>query len=166
MRPPARSRKMKREEILKDLKDRFKEDIVDFFDKSPARAYVEIKPSSLVKISSYIFKDLGARFGIASGLDARTQMEILYHFICEDINLVISLRVKLDKSKLEIDSLVPIFKAADWIEREIHEMLGINFKGHPDLRKFLLPDDWPKGVYPLRADYKEWDDKAIRDRGA
>ena len=52
-----------------------------------------------------------------------------------------------------------------WIEREIHEILGINFKGHPDMRKLLLPEGWPEGVYPLRRDYKEWDKKAIRDRG-
>ena len=92
-------------------------------------------------------------------------MEILYHFIIEDINLLISLRVKLDKSKLEIDSLANIIEATNWIEREINELLGIKFKEHPDLRKLLLSDDWPKGVYPLRQDYKEWDKKAIRDRG-
>ena len=45
------------------------------------------------------------------------------------------------------------------------KLLGINFKGHPDLRKLLLPDNWPEGVYPLRCDYKEWDKEAIRDRG-
>ena len=47
----------------------------------------------------------------------------------------------------------------------MHEILGINFKGHPDLKRLLLPDDWPDGVYPLRRDYKEWDKNAIRDRG-
>ena len=64
-----------------------------------------------------------------------------------------------------MDSLANVFSGANWIEREIHEMLGVNFKGHPDLRKLLLSDDWPEGVCPLRADYKEWDKKAIRDRG-
>ena len=78
---------------------------------------------------------------------------------------MISLRVKLQKPKLEIDSLSPIFEGSSWIEREIHEILGINFRGHKDLRKLLLPDDWPEGVYPLRRDYKEWDKNVIRDRG-
>lgn len=157
---------MRREDILKDLTTRFKEDIIDLFDKSSKRVYIEIKPKSLVKMATYIFKDLKARFNIASGVDTRYHIEILYHFTVEDINLLISLRVKLDKTKkLEIDSLAPAFKAANWIEREIHELLGINFKGHPDLRRLLLSDDWPEGVYPLRNDYKEWDKKAIRDRG-
>ncbi|MEE9500270.1 MAG: NADH-quinone oxidoreductase subunit C [Candidatus Omnitrophota bacterium] len=156
---------MRREEVLKDIRERFKEDIIDVFDKSPKRVYIEIKPDSITRIAKYIFKDLGARFNIASGVDTRECMEILYHFTFEDINLLISFRVKLKKSKLEIDSLAPIFEGANWIEREIHELLGINFKGHPDLRKLLLPENWPKGVYPLRRDYKEWDKKAIRDRG-
>ena len=156
---------MTREEILKNIKDKFKDDIIDIIDKSPKRVYIEIKPESLIKTASYLFRDLGARFNTASGVDARYHMEILYHFIFEEINLLISLRVKLPKSNLEIDSLVPVFEAANWIEREIHELLGINFRGHPDLRRLLLSDDWPEGIHPLRCDYKEWDKKAIRDRG-
>ena len=92
-------------------------------------------------------------------------MEILYHFTFEEINLMVSLRIKLPMDKLEIDSLAPHFKAANWIEREMNEMLGIKFKGHPDMRRLLLSDEWPEGVYPLRCDYEEWDPKAIRDRG-
>ncbi|MFH1836876.1 MAG: NADH-quinone oxidoreductase subunit C [Candidatus Omnitrophota bacterium] len=156
---------MSREEVLKNLQERFKDDIIKVFEKTSKRVYIEIRPGSLVKIVTHVFKDLGARFNIASGVDCRQHMEILYHFTFEDINLIISFRVKLELSDLEIDSLVPIFKAANWIEREINEMLGINFKGHPDLRRLLLPDDWPKGKYPLRADYEEWDKDAIRDRG-
>jgi len=156
---------MKREDILKDLKQRFKGDIIDLFDKTNKRVYIEIKPQSLVEVANYIFCDLGARFNIASGVDTRYHIEILYHFTIEDINLLISLRVKLPKSSPEIDSLAPSIEAANWIEREMHEILGINFKNHPDLRKLLLPDTWPEGVYPLRRDYKEWDKEAIRDRG-
>lgn len=156
---------MNRDEVIADLKDRFNADIVDVFDKSAKRVYIEIKPQSITTLAAYLFKDLGARFNIASGVDLRYHMEILYHFTMEEINLVISLRVKLEKDSLEIDSLTPVFEAANWIEREMHELLGINFKGHPDLRKLLLSDEWPEGVYPLRRDYKEWDKNAIRDRG-
>lgn len=156
---------MTREEVLGDLRKKFKDDIVEILDKRSKKVYIEIKQESLVKVASYIFKDLKARFNTASGVDLRYHMEILYHFLIEDINLLISLRVKLQKPKLEIDSLSPIFEGANWIEREMHEILGIKFKGHPGLRKLLLPDDWPDGIYPLRRDYKEWDKNAIRDRG-
>jgi Ni,Fe-hydrogenase III component G len=156
---------MKRDEILDELKKRFKEDIIDLFDKSSKRVYLEIKPESLVNVASYIFKDLEARFNIASGVDTPTNIEILYHFSLEYINLLISLRVKLDKKNPSVDSLAPVFKGANWIEREMSELLGIEFKGHPDMRRLLLAKEWPTGVYPLRRDYKEWDKKAIRDRG-
>jgi len=156
---------MTREEILNDLKKRFKNDIIDLLDKSPKRVYIEIKPESLVKVATYIFKDLEARFNIASGVDARTHIEILYHFSIEYLNVLISLRVKLDRKNPAIDSLAQVFKGANWIEREMYELLGIDFRGHPDLRRLLLADEWPEGVYPLRSDYKEWDKKAIRDRG-
>jgi len=156
---------MTREEVLKDLREKFKGDIIELFDKSPKRVYVEIKPESIIKLSEFIFRNLGARFNIASGVDVRYNIEILYHFTIEEINLLISVRVKLPKDKLEIDSIANIIKGANWIEREIHEILGINFKGHPDMRKLLLPDEWPEGVYPMRSDYKEWDKNAIRDRG-
>jgi Ni,Fe-hydrogenase III component G len=156
---------MTRNEVLKNLKSKFKEDIIDIFEKSPMRIYIEIKPEAIVTIGNYIFKDLRARFNIASGMDLRSHFEILYHFTIEEINLLISLRVKLSKDKPEIDSLAPSFEAANWIEREMSELLGINFKGHPDMRRLLLSDEWPEGLYPLRADYEEWDEKAIRDRG-
>lgn len=154
-----------REQVLKDLQTRFKDDIVDLLDKSPKRVYMEIKPESIVRVGSYIFKDLEARFNIASGVDARSHIEILYHFSLEYINLLISLRVKLDRKKPVIDSLTTEFKAVNWIEREMSELLGIEFKGHPDMKRLLLPDEWPEGVYPLRTDYEEWDKNAIRDRG-
>ncbi len=156
---------MTREEILNDLKERFKNDIIDLLDKSPKRVYIEIKPESLVKVATYIFKDLEARFNTASGVDARTHIEIIYHFSIEYLNVLISLRVKLDRKNPAIDSLAQVFKGANWIEREMYELLGIDFRGHPDLRRLLLADAWPEGVYPLRSDYKEWDKKAIRDRG-
>ena len=154
-----------REEVLDSIRDKFSEDIVDLFDKSSKRVYIEIKPESIVRVATYIFRDLEARFHIASGVDVRSHLEILYHFSLEYLNLLISLRVKLDRDNPEIDSLAPHIKATNWIEREIHEILGINFKGHPNLKKLLLPEEWPEGVYPLRRDYKEWDKNAIRDRG-
>ena len=156
---------MTREELIKQIKERFKQDIIEFYDRSPNRIYVEIKPQAIVPVATYIFKDLKARFNIASGVDVRTHLEILYHFTIEYLSLILSLRVKLDRMNPSIDSLAPVFKGANWIEREMWELLGIEFKGHPNLKRLLLADEWPKGVYPLKRDYQEWDSNAIRDRG-
>ena len=156
---------MDRNAVINDLKEKLKSDILSFMEKSPKRIYIGIKPESIRKVAQTVFKDMGARFNIASGIDGRDGMEILYHFAFDEIGLIVSFRVKLDKTNLEIDSLATLFEAANWIERELNEVLGIRFRGHPDMRRLLLPDNWPEGVYPLRRDYKEWDPNAIRDRG-
>jgi Ni,Fe-hydrogenase III component G len=56
----------------------------------------------------------------------------------------------VEKPELKMDSFTDFMPAADWIEREIHEMLGVDFVGHPNLTKLLLPDDWPEGNHPYR----------------
>ncbi|MDD5005841.1 MAG: NADH-quinone oxidoreductase subunit C [Candidatus Omnitrophica bacterium] len=156
---------MNREELLKSIKIKFKQSIKDFLDKSETRVYFEIDPKDIKELTEYLFMDIGARFNIASGIDTRFNIEIIYHFTIERLNLIISIRVKLDRDKPKVDSITPLIKGAEWIEREIHELIGVDFTGHPNLKRLLLSDDWPEGVYPLRADYKEWDKGAIRDRG-
>ncbi|MDD5356054.1 MAG: NADH-quinone oxidoreductase subunit C [Candidatus Omnitrophica bacterium] len=156
---------MNKDTILNNIKERFKDTIKDFSDKSSGRVYIEIDPKDIKDVVEYIFTDLRARFNIASGLDARSHFEILYHFTFDKLGFIVSIRVKLNKDKPKIDSIAAIIKGAEWIEREMHELIGIDFPGHPNLKRLLLPDEWPKGVYPLRADYKEWDKGAIRDRG-
>ena len=156
---------MTRDELANDLKSRFSDDIIDFVDKSAARVYIEIDAQALPEVATYLFRDLKARFNIASGMDTRSHLEILYHFSIEDLNLLISLRIKLDRENPIAPSLANIIKGTNWIEREIHELVGVSFEGHPDMRRLLLADEWPEGVFPLRRDYEEWDKQAIRDRG-
>jgi len=143
---------MRRTEIIENIKVRCGKDLLELNDRSEKRVYVTIKKEILPKIARYLFNDVRARFVIASGVDTRKAIEILYHFSIDEIGLIVSLRVILDKSNLEVESLVSIMKCAEWIEREIHELLGVNFKGHPNLKHLLLKDDWPEGNYPLRKD--------------
>jgi NADH-quinone oxidoreductase subunit C len=156
---------MSRDETLDAVKNRFAADVVEIVEKSATRAYVEIKPQALPAVAAYLIRELGARFNTASGVDARGFMEILYHFSLEERNLLVSLRVKLDHERPEVNSLAPLIKGANWVEREIHELFGVTFHGHPRPDRLLLPEEWPQKVYPLRRDYAEWDPDAVRDRG-
>ena len=156
---------MNREELLTSIQKKFKKSIKDYFDKSDKRVYIEIDPKDIREVVEYLFFDLEARFNIASGMDTKFNIEILYHFTIERLKLLISIRVKLNRDKPKIDSIAPIIKGAEWIEREMYELIGIDFADHPNLKRLLLSDEWPEGVYPLRRDYKEWDKGAIRDRG-
>jgi len=143
---------MKRQAIIENIKVRSGKGLIEFTDKSKNRIYFTINKAILTQTVKYLFNDVKARFSTASGVDIRKAIEILYHFSIDEIGLIVTLRVILDKPDLEIDSLTPMMKCAEWIEMEMHEMLGVNFKGHPNLKHLLLKDDWPKGNYPLRRD--------------
>ena len=72
----------------------------------------------------------------------------LYFDSCQCIEI----RIATDRKRPSVPSVEQIWRVADWFEREVYDMYGIRFKGHRDLRRMLLPDDW-KG-WPLRKDYK------------
>ena len=61
------------------------------------------------------------------------------------------LRAQLEDPEAGIDSAVPLWPVANWLEREVFDLMGIHFKGHPDLRRILLPEDWQG--HPLRKTY-------------
>ncbi len=140
-------------EIEKKIHTRFDDKILKWFQHNDHRIYVDINPDDLIDFSRFLFEDLKARFVIASGVDTpRGGVEILYHFDFYQLPQVFSLRVFVKKPELEVDSISTIIKGAEWIERETKELLGVNFKNHPDPRHLILPENWPEGKYPLRRD--------------
>ena len=142
------------DEALKNITDRFGSRILKVSRRSVKRAYLDIYPKDVVDIVRYIFKDMAFRFNIASAVDDFDGLEIIYHFSCDTAGFVISVRALLkDKSDPHIDTVTEVTRSAWWIEREIHELFGIEFDGNKDLRPLLLPDDWPSGVYPLRKNF-------------
>ena len=138
-------------DVLNNLKEKFSNRIKNTMEHSPKRVYVEIDKKDILVFSSYLFKEQGLRLVTASGIDTPEGLEILYHFSSDKTPLIISLRVVIEnKEHPEIDSLAHLIRGAEWIEREMWELLGINFIGHPNLTHLLLIDDWPEGKYPLR----------------
>lgn len=130
---------------------------------SARRIYIPVRAEALRDVVGWLYRELGCRFATASAVDAPEGIEILYHFVLDPADLIVTLRLITDRSSPSAPSLTPILAAAAFIEREIHELFGVNFPGHPDLRRLLLPDEWPAGVHPLRRDYVEWDPNAIRE---
>jgi len=141
------------DKIEKSIHQKFDDKILKWFEHNKKRIYVDIEPSDLVPFSQFIFQELGARFIIASGVDTpRGGVEILYHFDFYQLPQVFSIRVFLKKPELEVESLASYIKGTEWIEREIAELLGVQFNNHPNMQHLILPEDWPKGKYPLRRD--------------
>lgn len=90
-----------------------------------------------------------------SGVDYQTHMEVVLHLYSFIRQEQLSIRVKLDRDQPVVASLTPLFAAADWNEREMYDLLGIQFTGHPRLTRILMPEDWEG--HPLRKDYQPLD---------
>jgi len=88
---------------------------------------------------------------VVDRLPAEPRFELNYHLVSLPNRQRLRLRVWLSGADPTVDSLTPVYPTADWHEREIFDLFGVRFEGHPDLRRILLPDDWEG--YPLRKDY-------------
>ncbi len=139
-----------KEDVVKEIKKKFSEGIKDFQEKSKKRVYFTIDKKDLLGVIEYLFNNLEARFITETGLDTRAGIEILYHFSFDELDKIVTIRTLLDRKKPEVESVVSIIKGAEWIEREIYDILGVRFKNHPNLKRFILAEDWPKGKYPYR----------------
>lgn len=106
---------------------------------------------ALHKNPSCYFDMLSCITGLDNGKEANT-MEVIYNLYSIPFNHHLMLKVILPREKPEIDSVISVWRTADWQEREAFDMYGIVFKGHPDLRRILMPADWEG--YPLRKDYQ------------
>jgi NADH-quinone oxidoreductase subunit C len=90
-----------------------------------------------------------------SGTDQETHMEVAYYVINLNDKQDYFFKVKTDRDGGSIPSVTPVWQTANWNEREIYDLLGIDFSGHPDLRRIMMPDDWVG--HPLRKDYEPID---------
>lgn len=85
------------------------------------------------------FRDAEARFGL------------VYLLANTDTNERLTVRVFVEEDETEVPSVVPIWEGANWLEREVWDLFGIKFEGHPDLRRIVLPQEF--AAHPLRKDY-------------
>jgi NADH-quinone oxidoreductase subunit C len=93
--------------------------------------------------------------------DHPERFEVVYEFYSIRKRQRIRLKTRVSQEDAVVDSLTDIWKGAEFMEREVYDMMGIRFRGHPDLRRILMPDDYEEG-YPLRKDFplrgKGWRD--------
>jgi Ni,Fe-hydrogenase III component G len=142
------------QDVVKEFKEKFKGKILGWEEKSPKRYYITISEKDLLEIVEFVFAKQKARFIIESGIDTPHGIEMLYHFSFDKLNKIITFRILLPKKKCEVESIGILIPGANWIEREITELLGVGFLHHPDPGRLLLADDWPSGAYPLRQEVK------------
>ncbi|OGI02076.1 MAG: hypothetical protein A2Y25_03910 [Candidatus Melainabacteria bacterium GWF2_37_15] len=117
---------------------------------------IEVKPENILETVNSLKKEFDMLISVL-GTDMQEYYEIVYHLLSTSSSKKLMLKAKLNKNNPEIDSLSEIYSAANWHERETYDLLGINFKNHPEMERILLPIDW-KG-HPLRKNYINNDER-------
>ncbi|MBE7119449.1 NADH-quinone oxidoreductase subunit C [Bacillus cereus] len=116
------------------------------------------EPSKYYEVMELLRFHEGLAFDYMSELHATdfvTHMEVYVHLFSYGKKQSVAVKVKLDREAPQVKSVTPLWKGADWPEREAYDLLGIVFEGHPNLSRILMPDDWVG--YPLRKDYEPYD---------
>jgi len=120
---------------------------------------VLLDPAMLVDVVRWLHDDPAQRYDYLVDVtavefrDAQVPLEIVWHLRSLPFRRFLRLKVALvPGSALEVDSIWPVYHSADWLERECYDMFGIRFRGHPDLRRILMWEQYREG-FPLRKDF-------------
>ncbi len=118
---------------------------------------IVVARENLQRVAEFLVNDPGMRFAFLSDITAvdkfpiEPRFELNYHLLSLERRARLRLKVRLSGQDPVAPSMVPVWPAANWHEREAFDLMGIRFEGHPDLRRILMPDDWEG--FPLRKDY-------------
>lgn len=145
------------EEVCIQLKARFGE-AVGALSETKGDRFVVVKGEKIVDVCQFLKTTIGLEFDYCQDITAvdwpaRNVIEVVLHLYSLVHRHGLVIKVETDRAAPSIASVESVWKAATWLEREIYDLFGVNFVGHSDLRRILLPDDWVG--YPLRKDYKE-----------
>lgn len=116
-----------------------------------------IRPEYLTKAVEFLKNDPRLQFGVLVDITALDHLErsprfdVVYHLLSLEFNRRLRLKVPVEDGKTVLDSITPFWGAANWLEREVWDMFGIRFAGHPSLKRILLYDEFEG--HPLRKDY-------------
>lgn len=141
--------------IADDMKNLFGEKLIVSEDKFFKKLTVE--KAELISLMQQLRDNYGFNhLANLTSVDYGEEFELVYHLYSMPENNKICIKTRTPRNTPEVDSLISIWPTADWQEREVYDLMGIKFKGHPNLIRVLLPDDFEG--HPLRKDFvmKGW----------
>jgi NADH-quinone oxidoreductase subunit C len=144
-------------EIIEVLKQHDADALVSAVADGPY-PHVVVKPERLVAVAAFLKTEPRLRLDLLrciSAIDrpAQNGIEIAYDLISTSSGCAFAVKVMLDRADPHVESVSAVWPAAEWHEREEFDLMGVTFDHHPDLRRILMPEDWPG--YPLRKDYQD-----------
>src|SRR6266480_2080127 len=159
--------------LVKKLKDKFSGGVLEAVEFI-GQVSIRIEPSRIVEVCSFLRDDGETKFNYLSDLtcvhypmDPERPLEVVYNLYSISRNERVRLKVSIAEGA-SVDSVTGVWPSANWMEREVYDLFGVNFLNHPDLRRILLPPDWEG--HPLRKDYplefieNEWTKRHLPER--
>jgi NADH-quinone oxidoreductase subunit C len=143
----------KLESIVKALQKQFDPSSVEEF-RGEVHVFVQagqIMEALLLLRDKYEFELLSALTAVDYFPQQAPRFHIIYQLTSLSKNLSMQLRVRVNGDQPRVPTVTRVYQVANWREREVADMFGVEFEGHPDPRRILMPDDW--GGHPLRKDY-------------
>ena len=144
-------------EIHERLRARFGDDVGPLSEPK-IDAFAVVKRERIVEVCQFLKREADLALDFLEDLTAvdwpkRNVIEVVYHLLSYTHRHSIVLKVELDRASPSVATVEGVWKTANWFEREVYDLFGVTFEGHPDLRRIMLPDDWQG--HPLRKDYQE-----------
>ncbi len=143
---------MEFDDILKIVSDKYS------VESDSENKIIRLTPENMLDVCGHLFDDPSLLFDyllcITSMDNQENGLELAYNLYSYKNRHYLELRIVIQDNKA-VPSVESIWKTADWHEREAYDMMGIEFSGHPNLTRILLPEDWEG--FPLRKDYEESD---------
>jgi NADH-quinone oxidoreductase subunit C len=139
------------EDVATRLRERFDDVLV-----ARGEATVTVDRDALLDAFAFLRNDAGLRFTFLSDVSCtdwpgrEPRVWMAYHLVSPDLGHRVRVKVGLPPDDLRITSAASVFPAANWQEREVFDLFGVIFDGHPDLRRILMPDEWEG--HPMRKD--------------
>jgi NADH-quinone oxidoreductase subunit C len=139
------------------LRERFGE-VVGALEGTGANAWATVEPARVSEVATFAKTDEALRFDCLSNLSGVDypklgHIQVVYHLMSYALRHVFVLKVNANRDDPVVETVSNVWSHADWQEREVFDLLGVTFMDHPDLRRILMPEDWPG--HPLRKDFVE-----------
>jgi formate hydrogenlyase subunit 5 len=140
------------ENAVEVLKNNLADAIIECRVPRPRKAYILLKPERHRDAISLLLKHVeDAELSTISGTDLGNEIELNYHMACGG---TVTLKNRVSREKPVTRTITDILPGASLYEREVFDLLGVIFDGHPNLKRLMLPENWPNGDFPLRRDWE------------
>jgi len=134
--------------VLQKIKNKFPDIVVEELPNA-----LVIPKKALLDIARFLKNDMSfENCHCVTAVDRKDKLELVYHLYSTADHFMLTLKTMVPLDDLTVETVSLLWRSADWLEREVFDLFGIKFLGHPDLRRIMNPDEWTD--FPLRKDFK------------